>query len=53
MSDVSRLLEAMQHSDDQAGDALLTQVYAELRQLARAKMACEQPGHTLQATAGA
>jgi DNA-directed RNA polymerase specialized sigma24 family protein len=30
---------------------LLAQVYAELRQLARAKMASEQPGHTLQPTA--
>lgn len=51
MSDVTRLLEAMQHGDDQARGALLDQVYAELRQLARAKMAREQPGHTLQATA--
>src|SRR6188768_2774731 len=51
MSDVTRLLEAMQHGDHQAGDALLPLVYAELRQLARAKMAREQPGHTLQATA--
>ena len=51
MSDVTRLLEAMQHGNHQAGDALLTLVYAELRQLARAKMAREQPGHTLQATA--
>jgi RNA polymerase sigma factor (TIGR02999 family) len=51
MSDVTRLLEAMQHGDDQAGGALLEQVYAELRQLARVKMAREQPGHTLQATA--
>ncbi len=51
MSDVTRLLEAMRHGDDQAGDELLAQVYAELRQLARAKMAREQPGHTLQPTA--
>lgn len=51
MSDVTRLLEAMQHGDDHARGALLDQVYAELRQLARAKMAREQPGHTLQATA--
>ncbi len=51
MSDVTRLLEAMQHGDDQAEGALLEQVYAELRALARAKMAREQPGHTLQPTA--
>jgi hypothetical protein len=51
MNDVTRLLEAMRHGDDPAGGALLNQVYAELRQLARAKMACEQPGHTLQPTA--
>ncbi len=51
MSDVTRLLEAMQHGDARAGEELLPLVYAELRQLARAKMAREQPGHTLQATA--
>ena len=33
------------------GEELLPLVYAELRQLARAKMAREQPGHTLQPTA--
>ena len=41
MSDVTRLLEAMQHGDDQAGGALLEQVYSERRQPARAKMARE------------
>ncbi|MDP1589548.1 MAG: ECF-type sigma factor [Prosthecobacter sp.] len=51
MSDVTRLLEAIQHGDARAGEELLPLVYAELRQLARAKMAREQPGHTLQATA--
>jgi len=30
---------------------LLPQVYAELRKLAAAKLACEKPGHTLNATA--
>ena len=51
MSDVTRLLEAVRHGDAHAGEELLPLVYAELRQLARAKMAREQPGHTLQATA--
>lgn len=51
MNDVSRLLEAMQHGDARAGDELLPLVYAELRQLARAKMSREPSGHTLQATA--
>lgn len=51
MNEVTRLLDAIQRGDDRAGEELLPLVYAELRQLARAKMACEQPGHTLQATA--
>ncbi len=51
MSDVTRLLEAIQHGDARAGEQLLSLVYAELRQLARAKMAREPAGHTLQATA--
>ena len=51
MSDVTRLLEAVRHGDARAGEELLPLVYAELRQLARAKMAREQPGHTLQPTA--
>ncbi len=51
MSDVTRLLAAIQHGDARAGEELLPLVYAELRQLARAKMSREQPGHTLQPTA--
>jgi len=51
MRDVTRVLEAIQHGDARAGEELLPLVYAELRQLARAKMAREQPGHTLQPTA--
>ena len=51
MKDVTRLLDAVQHGDARAADELLPLVYAELRQLARAKMAREQPGQTLQATA--
>ena len=41
----------MHHGDAPAGEELLAFVYAELRQLARSKMAREQPGHTLQPTA--
>ena len=51
MSDVTRLLEAIQHGDARAGEELLPLVYADLRQLARAKMSREQPGQTLQPTA--
>ena len=51
MSDVTRLLSAMQQGDGTAAGKLLPLVYAELRQLARAKMSREQPGHTLQPTA--
>src|SRR5262245_25025918 len=51
VSDVTRLLAAIQHGDVRANEELLPLVYQELRQLARAKMAREQPGHTLQATA--
>ena len=34
-----------------SGEELLALIYTELRQLARSKMAREQPGHTLQPTA--
>ncbi|MBX7209563.1 MAG: sigma-70 family RNA polymerase sigma factor [Verrucomicrobiaceae bacterium] len=51
MSDVTRLLEAVQLGDQAAGEQLLGIVYQELRQLARAKMALELPGNTLQPTA--
>src|SRR5262245_8025239 len=51
MSDVSRLLDAAQRGDRQAAAELLPVVYDELRRLAAAKLAHEQPGQTLQATA--
>jgi RNA polymerase sigma factor (TIGR02999 family) len=51
MSDVTRILEAIDHGDPHAASALLSLVYDELRKLAAAKMAQEAPGHTLQATA--
>ena len=51
MSDVTRILDAMQQGDPQAGNQLLPLVYDELRRLAAAKMARESAGHTLQPTA--
>lgn len=48
---VTRLLEAPHRGDRQAAAALLPLVYAELRTLAAARMAREQPDHTLQPTA--
>lgn len=51
MSDVTRILESIQHGDPKAADELLPLVYEELRRLAAQKMARERPGHTLQATA--
>jgi len=51
MSDVTRLLHALQAGESSAADELLPLIYAELRRLAAAKMAREQPGHTLQPTA--
>src|SRR5512132_2531537 len=51
MSEVTHILEAIQQGDAKAGEELLPLVYEELRRLAAQKMAREQPGHTLQATA--
>lgn len=51
MSDVTRLLDAAQAGDRQAAAELLPLVYDELRKLAAARMAAENPGHTLDATA--
>src|SRR5271157_3418968 len=51
MSDLTRLIEAGQNGDRQAAAELLPLVYDELRKLAAARMACEAPGHTLNATA--
>jgi RNA polymerase sigma factor (TIGR02999 family) len=51
MSDVTRLLDAVHRGDQQAAGELLPLVYDELRKLAAARMAAEQPGQTLQATA--
>ncbi len=51
MSDVTRVIEAIQHGDPKAADELLPLVYEELRKLAASKMANEAVGHTLQPTA--
>jgi RNA polymerase sigma factor (TIGR02999 family) len=51
MSDVTRILDALQNGDPKAAEQLLPLVYDELRRLAAHKMASEAPGHTLQATA--
>jgi RNA polymerase sigma factor (TIGR02999 family) len=51
MSDVTRILSAIEQGDSSAAEQLLPLVYDELRKLAAAKMAQEKPGQTLQATA--
>ena len=51
MSDVTRLLDAAAAGHPAAAAELLPLVYAELRQLAAARMNVEKPGHTLDATA--
>ena len=51
MSDVTRILDAIQQGDSKAAQELLPLVYEELRRLARSKMAQQPPGHTLQPTA--
>jgi RNA polymerase sigma factor (TIGR02999 family) len=51
MPDVTHLLNAIDRGDRQAAAELLPLVYDELRRLAHAKLAAEQPGQTLQATA--
>src|SRR5262245_5256235 len=51
MSDITRILEAIDAGDSQAASELLPLVYDELRKLAAAKMAQEKPGQTIDATA--
>src|SRR5262245_51777472 len=50
-SQVSTVLQAAQAGDPQAAADLLPLVYAELHQLARARLARQAPGQTLQPTA--
>ncbi|MBV8630466.1 MAG: sigma-70 family RNA polymerase sigma factor [Silvibacterium sp.] len=48
---ISRLLQEVSQGNREAESALMTQVYGELRKLARRYMHAERPDHTLQATA--
>src|SRR3954452_9200097 len=51
MSDVTRILTAIEQGDANATDELLPLVYNELRRMAAHKMSAERPSHTLQPTA--
>jgi RNA polymerase sigma factor (TIGR02999 family) len=51
MSDVTRILSAIEQGDPSAAEQLLPLLYDELRKLAASKLAQEMPGQTLQATA--
>jgi RNA polymerase sigma factor (TIGR02999 family) len=51
MSEVTRMLSAIDNGDAQAVEQLLPLIYDELRSLAKKKLAQEAPGQTLQATA--
>jgi RNA polymerase sigma factor (TIGR02999 family) len=51
MSEVTRILSAIEDGDPHAAAKLLPLVYDELRKLAAVKLAQEKPGQTLEATA--
>ena len=51
MTDVTRILSAIEQGDPHAAEQLLPLVYDELRTLAAQKLAQEKPGQTLSATA--
>ena len=51
MSEVTRILSAIEEGDPHAAEQLLPLVYDELRKRAAQKLAQEKPGQTLQATA--
>jgi len=51
MSEVTRILSAIERGDIRAVDELFPLVYQELRQLAAQRLSKELPGQTLQATA--
>ena len=51
MTDVTRILSAIEQGDPHAAEQLLPLVYDELRKLAAQKLDQEKPGQTLQATA--
>ena len=50
MTEVTRMLSAIEQGDPSAAEQLLPLVYDELRKLAARKLAQEAPGQTLQAT---
>jgi RNA polymerase sigma factor (TIGR02999 family) len=51
MSEVTRMLSAIEQGDPRAAEQLLPLVYEELRKLAAQRLAQEKPGQTLQPTA--
>ncbi len=51
MSEVTRILSAIEQGDPHAAEQLLPLVYQELRQLAAQQMSHDRPGQTLNATA--
>src|SRR5262249_42896615 len=51
MTDVTRILQAIDRGEPRASEELLPLVYEELRKLAAIRMAHEPPGQTLQPTA--
>src|SRR5215212_8653459 len=51
MSEVTRILSAIEQGDPSAAEQLLPLVYDELRKLAAQRLAQEKPGQTLDATA--
>jgi RNA polymerase sigma factor (TIGR02999 family) len=51
MSEVTRILSAIEQGHPHAAEQLLPLVYVELRKLAAQRLAQEKPGQTLQATA--
>ena len=51
MNEVTRILSAVEQGNPQAAEQLLPVVYNELRKLAAQRLAQEEPGQTLQATA--
>jgi RNA polymerase sigma factor (TIGR02999 family) len=51
MSEVTRILSAIEQGDPHAAEQLLPLVYDALRELAAQKLAQEKPGQTLEATA--
>jgi RNA polymerase sigma factor (TIGR02999 family) len=50
-NELTSILSAIEHGEPRAAEQLLPLVYDELRRLAKQKLAQEQPGQTLQATA--